>query len=810
MKFNSKRIFSIIFVLVLVLGMAGCKNDAKDNHATNSKYNSSKNHSNISTEVSNGQDETAEDETLSDEKESPEEKESSSKKKGSSSSKKKDSSSSKKKDSSSSKKNSATSSEKNSITSSEKNTATSSKKPSSTSSKKPSLTSSNDSSKNETATKEFVPVLRFVVASDVHITNTTNVNAKRLEKLFDCSFRYASKSEKYNKMDAFVFVGDFTDNGLIEEYSAFNSIVSRATENKKTKVICSMGNHEYYKGSSLNFLNMTGNSLNEDITINGFHFITMSPEKGSGAYNSNTLSWLKSAVRNAAGEDPEKPIFTFQHHHLKDTVYVSDGDWQTSSSDEIKKIFNNYSQVINFSGHSHAPINIPTSIWQGNFTALGTGTLNFFELCQGITDGPFPEGKEDAAQFYIVEVDKNNKVKILPYNLLTDDFFSTPSNCDDEDEKLVYEIEKPSDSGTFIYDDREETATAPYFKSGAKVEIINTDSSSVQIKVPAAYDEACLHNYEMVCKSGNGDVVEYSAFYDFYREPMPKNMTYKIHGLEEATNYTLTVYPVNCYGIRGNSITTTFKTKSALKYTYSSINPVNFLGTFTNFDSMSSIIRSNNSFSYGGNIGGDIFHGGWDNNNSYSSAKFALDSNKGYNNSKALEVWSEDTDNKGLYIFGTTNNKFTTQYPANDYLRVWVDFTNVEFRKMNFGLVSKTGGIFTTDMGDNRNDQAFYYLPEGSDTWQSFVHGDDGCFGDAQKTPVNGFKGWMAFPVKDFLYKSGTGTDGLANGTPFSGYEFAGVYIFWDYSDHKSQYKGNSFYLDEIQLVKDYKVFEKY
>lgn len=753
MKFDYKRIISILLTLVLIFGMAGCKNKVKDN-SSDFAYGWSDDDNNVSNDG---------EELASNDKKNPSEEK-----------------------------------------------GFSSKVTSTTSSKKPSSGSGSTSSKNETATKEFVPVLRFVVASDVHITNTTNVNAKRLEKLFDSSFRYASNSKKYKKLDAVVFVGDFTDNGLKSEYNAFDSIVSKATENQKTKVICTMGNHEYYKGTAVDFINMTGNDLNQDITINGFHFITMSPEKSAGEYNSNTLSWLKTSVKNAAKEDSEKPIFTFQHHHLENTVYVSDGDWKTGSSGAIKKIFNNYSQVINFSGHSHAPINIPTSIWQGNFTALGTGTLNFFELSQGMTDGPFPEGKEDAAQFYIIEVDKNNKVKILPYNLMTDDFFRTPSNCDNENAQLVYEIEKPSDRSTFLYTNREANATAPYFKSGAKVEIVKSESAAVQISVPAAYDEACLHNYEMICTSSSGDTVKYSAFYDFFREPMPSKMTYKIHGLKEGTTYTLTVYPVNCYGVKGKGITTTFTTTAALKYNYSSVNPVNFLGTFTNFDSMLSLSRSSNSFSYGGSIGGDIFHGGWDNNYSSVSAKFVLSANKGYNGSKALEVWSEDSDNKGLYIFATSNNKFTTQYPANDYLRVWVDFTNVEFRKMNFGLVSKKGGVYTTDIGDGRNDQAFYYLPEGSNTWKSYVHGDDGCFGDAQKTPVNGFKGWMAFPVKDFLYKSGTGTDNVSHGIPFSEYEFAGIYVFWDYSDNKSYLKGNSFYLDEIQMVKDYKVFENY
>ena len=235
MKFDSKRIISILLTLVLIFGMAGCKNKVEDN-SSDFAYGWSEDNN----DISNSEEENSKYATSSDKKNSSKEKESSSK-----------------------------------VTSSNKSSG-----------------SGNSTSKNENATKEFVPVLRFVVASDVHITNTTNVNAQRLEKLFASSFRYASNSKNYKKLDAVVFVGDFTDNGLKSEYNAFDSIVSKATENQKTKVICSMGNHECYKGTAVDFINMTGNDLNQDITINGFHFITMSPEKGAGEYNSNTLSWF--------------------------------------------------------------------------------------------------------------------------------------------------------------------------------------------------------------------------------------------------------------------------------------------------------------------------------------------------------------------------------------------------------------------------------------------------------------------------------------------------------------------------------------
>ena len=244
---------------------------------------------------------------------------------------------------------------------------------------------------------------------------------------------------------------------------------------------------------------------------------------------------------------------------------------------------------------------------------------------------------------------------------------------------------------------------------------------------------------------------------------------------------------------------------------YTSKNPVNFYGTFTNFDSVTELTRSPSTPAYGGQISGDIFAGEWADGTSSDKARFEIAEGKGYNGSACLGVWAEDDDNRGLYIFATEENGNSTAFSDISYLRVWVDFTDVTFRKANFGLVSEQGALFTTDEEDGRNDQYFWYLPEGSTTWRKYVHGDDGCFGDVQDSDVSGFKGWMAFPISDFTYRQDTGSVNEEAGTPYYSKHIAGVYMFWDYSEiDSSRCTGNKFYLDEIAIVADYTVFDEY
>lgn len=650
---------------------------------------------------------------------------------------------------------------------------------------------------------DFGTVLRFVVASDTHVSSVGDETAQRLEKLFQSAYAYAEK-QTYKDLDAVVFAGDMTNYGQPYEYTAWKTVVDKNLK-EGTELITVMGNHEYYGNLKdlpvgvENYKNNMDPELNKHVVIDGFHFIGISTY-GEGDY-SDDIEWLEENLADAANADPDKPIITFQHHHIKNTVYTS-AEWYARQSVKLDEIYSKYSQVINFSGHSHAPINDPTSCYQKDYTLFGTGTLAYFEMASGMTTGTKPINGDQAAQFYIVEVSKDNKVRVLPYNLLTDDFFKTA----DGSEQLVYQIDDLKDKSTWKYTDaRKDASTAPYFEDGAEIVVDTVGQFSASIKIPQAKDDDCVYSYNVVCESSVGAKKEYNYFSEYFFEPMPEYVNVSLSALSADTDYTISVYPVDVFGKKGDCIQTTFTTASAVKYT--SKNPVNFVGTFTNFESLTSPITATDSFAYGGKVNGDIFVGAWNANDAYATSKYEVASGVGYEGSTGLTLWSEDAENQGVYVFGTGENQNTVTFPSLNYLRVWVDFSDVDFRKASFGLVTTSGALYTTDESDYNGDLKFYYLAEGSTEWVTYTHGsDDGCFGTAQGSSVKGFKGWLAFPVADFTYRSGTGTNGISGSYPDT--DIAGVYLFWDYDD--SIATGTKFVLDELQLVKDYKVFADY
>ena len=128
----------------------------------------------------------------------------------------------------------------------------------------------------------------------------------------------------------------------------------------------------------------------------------------------------------------------------------------------------------------------------------------------------------------------------------------------------------------------------------------------------------------------------------------------------------------------------------------------------------------------------------------------------------------------------------------NSYLKVYVDFTNVDFRKACFGILSSDGAVpYRTD--DHDTSSPFYYLADGSDEWVEMKHGGDGCFGTAQYGSVKGLKGYLALPTQYFKQgSSAANADTLVTG----------IYFYGDISS--TTYANCEFILDEFAFVDDY------
>ena len=406
---------------------------------------------------------------------------------------------------------------------------------------------------------DFVPVIRFAVASDLHIYEEDYDNVDRFRKMFETAYRFAEDSP-YKNLDAVVLVGDIVGGGTVKQYEIFNRVVKECLR-PGTELITMTGNHEFdeKRGEGVEMEGLTTYRQychpdpDRDVEINGFHLITLSLAMRN-LYTEETQRFLAERVANAAKEDPTKPIFVFQHRHLTDTCYAS--MWHSSQSAEIRAILHPYPQVIDFSGHSHAPINHPRTIWQGDITCIGTGTLFEMEMEEGMTCGTMPEGSDDIAQYSIVEADARGRTRVIPYNILTDDIFETPSNTDPAGTKMTWYIDEPGKPFRYL---GRENKRPPFFGEDARVTVDAITEDGAAVSFPQAYDDECVYGYE-VNYTANGETKTVSFFSGFYTEPMPAALRWELTELAPDTEYAVEVVPICAFGLRGEPIRTAFTT----------------------------------------------------------------------------------------------------------------------------------------------------------------------------------------------------------------------------------------------------------
>ena len=160
----------------------------------------------------------------------------------------------------------------------------------------------------------------------------------------------------------------------------------------------------------------------------------------------------------------------------------------------------------------------------------------------------------------------------------------------------------------------------------------------------------------------------------------------------------------------------------------------------------------------------------------------------GANGSKGLEIKRDKVGN-----FEVTIAMEPGKLNGQEYLVVWMDLTNVEFRKASVGVVGNDGvkRPFRTD--DYDKSTKFYYLADGSESWSQLTLGGDGCFGSGDGSSIKGKKGYFAFSL-DYLRQQYTElTDDEL---------ITGFYLYADILD--ASYTDVPFYIDNIFLVDDY------
>ena len=350
-------------------------------------------------------------------------------------------------------------------------------------------------------TGEFTPVLRFFAASDSHVGAMGDTQSLRMQKALKMAYAMADSDEEYNKLDAALFAGDLTDNGREDQFLGF-TVAAKSVLREETELLAviarSHDSSTLDKGAHAYFSGVTGEDTDIHKVINGYHFIGLSASKTEGEhYSEYQREWLDEQLAAATAEDPTKPVFVFQHEHISNTVYGS-SDFEGWGMDYFRAVLNKYPQVVNFSGHSHYPLNDPRSIWQGEFTAVGTGALYYAEFTVDDVRTYHPDGNHNVVTFWVVEVDANNRIRLRGIDMNAGEVI------------IEYILDNPADPANREYTPAKQAAksAAPVFEDDADITLkVRSGKYTVEVDEAKSADGMPIVLYRAFAYSADGTLL---------------------------------------------------------------------------------------------------------------------------------------------------------------------------------------------------------------------------------------------------------------------------------------------------------------
>lgn len=392
----------------------------------------------------------------------------------------------------------------------------------------------------------FAPVLRFAVCSDIHLSDDADhTNSKRYASLFEQSYKYSVEHSSYNKLDAVMVCGDFTDEGTEGEYKIFSDITSENIRPETTMLVC-MGNHEFIESRNddtvdpfENYRKYVSDDTETHEVINGYHFIGFSYSDNEENFDGK-LEWLDEQLKLATAENEHKPVFVFQHPHPTLTVYGSI-NWGKIG---VRRVLSKYPQVVDFSGHSHYASTDPRTVWQGSFTAIGTGAvtglMGNLNYILGDAYGQF-----DTGSYNVVEVDADGNIRMQIYDCESLEFFT---DCE-------YYFKNPTDKKNRIYTwgNRRSFDTAPQFPEGAEITITENEKNETILSFPDAMGYYPAESYKVTVSLGWKNIYEETVLSD-YIIAKDRDMTVNIGTLEKEGTYKIKIKPSSPYAKQGKAL----------------------------------------------------------------------------------------------------------------------------------------------------------------------------------------------------------------------------------------------------------------
>ena len=480
------------------------------------------------------------------------------------------------------------------------------------------------------------PNVKFGVVSDIHIRYVDGDAREAKGWGSNAMFRQTLEWFRDQGVDAVMIAGDMADNGMDDHllavaeawYSVFPG--DRYPDGRPIEKVFVYGNHDQHGFLSGDYAlkrypdsaERAKHVLRADMKgwwekifheayapfyakeIKGYTFLGTHWDNGTGMESKNGNVDFGAALKgwldaNGRSLDPRLPFFYVQHPHPKNTCY---GPWAWGhDGGKVTAALSAFPNAIAFSGHSHYSLTDERSLWQGEFTSVGTSSLRY----TGLPYNAHPPAGYENTSTEAKDAWRYNAAKMMG-NFATSDcrqgmLWSVYDDCIvvkrreflsnlDVGDDWVMPL-PAAESRPFAFAERAKRFAAPEFPAGAaaKVEVVQAKNrggksgdgkerieavakKSFRVTVPAvpADRNARLYDLEFVAEAKNGQKVSKLTMAEGFNHAPG-------HAKTKCANFCVfaadalpqgkirfTVTPRNCFGKEGRPLVTDWVENSTI------------------------------------------------------------------------------------------------------------------------------------------------------------------------------------------------------------------------------------------------------
>lgn len=431
-------------------------------------------------------------------------------------------------------------------------------------------------------------VLSLGVVSDVH------VNPQWTADKWKSALQQLKAKALENDPDGLAGVlvaGDLIDNPNNTQLSLFKSTLESELDVKKTPLVYTVGNHDVpsyaWAATMPSDVTYMRNLFGDDYylydkdqnmrtryearhcVVGDCHIFSVSPNGDQPiVYDPAVVSWLDSQLAAVTSAEPDKYVILITHPMIKNTVYGSrlgeeGGIWSSSLShywatDALTPVLKKYPQVIVFGGHLHFPLNDPRSVWQGDFTVFGCGSVRYMAIENGkyedMSSATVMKDCNDFSQGNLLQFDASGNMRVLRMDFYNKDVIGEP----------IVSSYPTSDKG---YLTKYNHTTLSLANAAPSLSTLNVDVTDgiATAKWAAGTDDEFVHHYVLTLKKGAAVVTTMKLLADFYKSAktsgMRKEWTRSLGNVTDGT-YELTLEAFDSWDAAAKPLKKTFQVGS--------------------------------------------------------------------------------------------------------------------------------------------------------------------------------------------------------------------------------------------------------